>query len=270
EIDKTLAENYPLRILIAEDNLVNQKVAVRTFEKMGYRIEVVANGQEAVQSVRNIKYDIVFMDVLMPEMDGYEATKLILDEQNEDSRPKIIAMTANTMQGDRETCLKEGMDDYLSKPIRIDELQKIIIKWGKSIQNQKLDLVEKLKTKATQTKIIDEGKITFLNDIQTPEDLKFYRELIGIYIDDLPNTLKEIVHAHINKDSKMIQFYAHKLKGSSVTLGIDSVSEICHELERKAKENEFDEFTEILVSDLTKKIETIIKELEKIKEKYTK
>lgn len=269
EIDKTLAENYPLRILLAEDNMVNQKVAVRTFEKMGYRVDVVANGQEAVQSVRNIKYDIVFMDVLMPEMDGYEATKLILDEQNDDTRPRIIAMTANAMQGDRETCLKAGMDDYISKPIRIDELQKIIKKWGTKIQNQKLDLVQKLKTKATQTKIIDEDKISFLNDIQTPEDLKFYRELIQIYIEDLPITIKQIKHAQINKDSKMLQFNAHKLKGSSVTLGIDSISEISHELERKARADEFDEFTEMLVSDLTKKIEIVIKELEKIKEKYT-
>ena len=268
EIDKSLAENYQLRILLAEDNLVNQKVAVRTFEKMGYRIDVIANGQEAVQAVRNIRYDILFMDILMPEMDGYEATKLILDEQNEDTRPKIIAMTASTMQGDRKACLKAGMDDFVSKPIRIDELQKLIVKWGEKIQNQKLDLVKKLKTKATKTKIIDEEKISFLNDIQTPEDLKFYKELIGIYIEDLPNTLKEIVHAHINKDSRMLQFNAHKLKGSSVTLGIDSISEICHELERKAKENEFNEFTEMLVSDLTKKIEMVIKELEKIKEKY--
>ncbi len=268
-LDKTLAQKYPLRILLAEDNVVNQRVAVRTFEKMGYRVDVVSNGQEAVQAVRNIRYDIVFMDVLMPEMDGYEATKLILDEQNEETRPKIIAMTANAMQGDRETCLKAGMDDYISKPIHIDELQKILVNWGEKIGNQKLDLVEKLKTKTTKTKIIDEEKISFLDDIQTPEDLKFYRELIEIYIEDLPHTIKQIKHAQVNKDAKMLQFNAHKLKGSSVTLGIDSISEICHELERKARENEFDELTEILVSDLTKKIEIVIKELEKIKEKYT-
>ncbi|PJA98017.1 MAG: hypothetical protein CO128_09520 [Ignavibacteriales bacterium CG_4_9_14_3_um_filter_30_11] len=269
ELDNTLAQNYPLRILIAEDNLVNQKVAIRTFEKMGYRVDVVANGQEAVQGVRNIKYDIVFMDVLMPEMDGYEATKLILDEQNENTRPRIIAMTANAMQGDKETCLKAGMDDYISKPIHIDELQKLIISWGEKIKSQKLDLVEKLKSKVTSTKIIDEEKISFLNDIQTPEDLKFYKELINIYIEDLPKTIQLIKHAQINNDARMLQFNAHKLKGGSVTLGIQAVADICHELERKANENEFDEFTEMLVSDLAKKIETVIKELDKIKEKYT-
>ncbi|PIW69508.1 MAG: hypothetical protein COW08_06770 [Ignavibacteriales bacterium CG12_big_fil_rev_8_21_14_0_65_30_8] len=269
ELDNTLAQNYPLRILLAEDNLVNQKVAIRTFEKMGYRVDVVANGQEAVQSVRNIRYDVVFMDVLMPEMDGYEATKLILDEQNENTRPRIIAMTANAMQGDRETCLKVGMDDYISKPIHIDELQKILVNWGEKIKNQKLDLVQRLKTKATRTKIIDEGKISFLEDIQTPDDLKFYKELISIFIEDLPKTIQQIKHSQMNKDARMLQFNAHKLKGSSVTLGITAIADICNELERKAREDEFDEFTEVLVSDLTKLIDTAIKELEKIKEKYT-
>jgi len=269
ELDKSLADSYPLRILVAEDNIVNQKVAIRTFEKIGYRVDLIANGQEAVQAVRNIRYDIVFMDALMPEMDGYEATKLILDEQNEDTRPRIIAMTANAMQGDRKTCLKAGMDDYISKPIHIEELQKIIVNWSEKINNQKLNLVEKLKTKAADTRLIDEDKISFLDDIQTPEDLKFYKELIDIFIEDLPKTIQNIKNAVVKKDAKKLQFNAHKLKGSSVTLGIEDISEICHRLEMSARDNTFDDFTELLTSDLIRKMETVIKELEKIKEKYS-
>ncbi len=270
ELDKSLAESYPLRILLAEDNMVNQRVAVRIFDKMGYRVDVVSNGQEAVQAVRNIRYDIVFMDVLMPEMDGYEATKLILDEQDEDTRPRIIAMTANAMQGDRETCLKAGMDDYISKPIRIEELSNILKTWGSKIENQKEELVTKLKTKTSDTKVVDESKITFLQDIQTPDDLKFYIELIDIFIEDLPKTIQNIKNAVVSKDAKKLQFNAHKLKGSSVTLGIDDISEICHKLEKNARDNIFDDFTELLTSDLIRKMDTIVKELEKIKEKYTK
>ncbi|MDR3502501.1 MAG: response regulator, partial [Legionella sp.] len=98
-IDPALSEKMPLRILLAEDNLVNQKVAIRILERMGYRADVAANGYEAIDAVRKFQYDIVFMDILMPEMDGYEATKIILDEFTDDKRPKIIAMTANAMQG---------------------------------------------------------------------------------------------------------------------------------------------------------------------------
>jgi len=121
EIERDLAARYPLRLLLAEDNVVNQKVALKILDRMGYRADVASNGWEAVQAVGRQKYDVVLMDVQMPEMDGVEATTKIREQFGE-ARPWIIALTANVLQGDRERYLGVGMDDYISKPIRVDQL----------------------------------------------------------------------------------------------------------------------------------------------------
>jgi len=120
--DAQMAQRHPLRILLAEDNAVNQKLALRLLQQMGYRADVAGNGLEAVQSVQRQAYDVVLMDVQMPEMDGLEATRRIRGEGTPHGQPRIIAMTANAMQGDREACLAAGMDDYVTKPIRVDAL----------------------------------------------------------------------------------------------------------------------------------------------------
>jgi len=130
EFDSSLGRRVPLRILIAEDNVVNQKLAVRMLERMGYRPDVVANGLEALDALRRLHYDLVLMDVQMPEMDGLEAARQIRREWKPGQRPNIIAMTANAMAGDREACIAAGMDDYVSKPIQLKDLQLAIEHWG--------------------------------------------------------------------------------------------------------------------------------------------
>ncbi|NTW49286.1 MAG: response regulator, partial [Chlorobiales bacterium] len=125
-----MGQRLPLRILIAEDNAVNQRLVLRILEKMGYRADVAGNGLEVIDALKHKSYDIVLMDVQMPEMDGLEATMHICQNWPRAERPFIIAMTANAMKGDREACLEAGMDDYLSKPVRFSDLQKAIEKWG--------------------------------------------------------------------------------------------------------------------------------------------
>ncbi|MEB3360058.1 MAG: response regulator [Synechococcales bacterium] len=120
EIDHQLADKLPLKILVAEDNVVNQKLALQILQRMGYRADIVANGLEVLEAVNRQIYDVILMDVQMPEMDGLEATRQIC--LRSPHRPRIIAMTANAMQGDRERCLQAGMDDYISKPVRFSEL----------------------------------------------------------------------------------------------------------------------------------------------------
>jgi GAF domain-containing protein/DNA-binding response OmpR family regulator len=126
--DPEMAARHPLRILLAEDNVVNQKLALRILTQMGYRADLAANGVEAVESLLRQTYDVVLMDVQMPEMDGLEASRRINAQWERDKRPRIVAMTANAMQGDREMCLAAGMDDYITKPIRVDQLVEALMR----------------------------------------------------------------------------------------------------------------------------------------------
>ena len=123
------SENGRPPILIAEDNLINQKVIERMVQKLGYRADLVANGREALDAVTRAPYGLIFMDCQMPEMDGFEACREIRSRDLPTSRIPIIAITANAMKGDRERCLAAGMDDYVSKPFKQDDLRSVIEKW---------------------------------------------------------------------------------------------------------------------------------------------
>jgi signal transduction histidine kinase len=131
--DPSFASRFPMRILIADDNQVNQKVARRFLERLGYRAEVVGNGLEVLQALELKPYDIVFLDVQMPEMDGYEAARQLHRRWPADQRPRLIAMTGNAMQGDKERCLEAGMDDYIAKPVRVEDLRTALERWRRPL-----------------------------------------------------------------------------------------------------------------------------------------
>lgn len=135
--DKKLSDKLPLNILLAEDNYTNQELVITLMRKMGYNIDAVDNGRKVLDMMENKKYDIILMDVQMPIMNGMEATSAILDQYPEGERPYIIAITANAMPGDRERFLEAGMVDYLSKPIRFKDVQEVLVRWGRKIQNKK-------------------------------------------------------------------------------------------------------------------------------------
>ena len=132
-IDPHLAERQPLRILLAEDNKINQKLALQLLKRMGYQADVVSDGLEALAALQHQTYDVVLMDVQMPEMDGLTATEHICQQWSSEARPKIIALTANAMQGDREKCLAAGMDDYITKPIQVQELVRVLEQTGQRV-----------------------------------------------------------------------------------------------------------------------------------------
>jgi CheY-like chemotaxis protein len=122
------SERYPLDILVAEDNLINQQVILHILNKMGYQPEIVENGIEAVKLTGEQHFDMILMDMQMPEMDGLEATRIIRKEIGD--KPIIIALTANIMQGDMEECLQAGMNDFISKPVKLEELVSKLEKWA--------------------------------------------------------------------------------------------------------------------------------------------
>jgi CheY-like chemotaxis protein len=127
-MSKAFAKAFPFRILVAEDNVINRQLILHILGNLGYEPACAENGREAVEVVGRAGYDLILMDVQMPEMDGLEATKIIRRQGHR--QPVIIALTANAMQGDREECLTAGMDDYICKPVRLDELMQLLEKWG--------------------------------------------------------------------------------------------------------------------------------------------
>lgn len=131
ELSTNFSEKHPYKILIAEDNIINQKIVKTILEKLGYRPDVVSNGLEVMNSLEMIHYDIIFMDVQMPEMDGFEATKKIIELYPENTRPVIVAFTAQALSDDKEKCMNAGMNDYISKPMRIEDVKNILIRWHK-------------------------------------------------------------------------------------------------------------------------------------------
>ena len=242
ELDAKMASTIPLRILLAEDNAINQKLALKIFEKMGYLVDVAGNGLEVLDSMKRQKYDIIFMDVQMPEMDGVEATKRILATYSDETRPKIVAMTANAMQGDREKYLGIGMDDYISKPIVIQEIQNCLRKWGTEINEISPVPIDKENIIIPPTESEEKKKEKSLLDPQIIESLKeldendnFFQNLVTSFLGNAAKAVLEIKKIAEEKNYEALVQSSHKLKGSSANLGAKKLAEICKEIELKAK-----------------------------------
>jgi PAS domain S-box-containing protein len=225
-MDAGMAQRLPLRILLAEDNAVNQKLALRLLSQMGYRADVAGNGLEAIQALERQAYDVILMDVQMPEMDGLEATRQICQCWPVGKRPRIIAMTANAMQGDREMCLDAGMDDYLSKPIRVSELVTALTR-SASIEATGGETV-------SESSVIDSAAYEELF-ASTGGDPGFIRELIDTYLADAPDLFAQMRSALAAGDAETFRRAAHSLKSNSASLGALALSAQAKELEMMGK-----------------------------------
>jgi CheY-like chemotaxis protein len=233
--------NQNIRILIAEDNPTNQKVAIRMLSKLGYRADVVANGLEAIEAVRGRGYNLVFMDMQMPELDGLEATREIRKMLNSADTPWIVAMTANALRGDRERCLESGMNDYISKPVQIENLRKALERCTESLESSS-------DPEESDDTVLDKGVIAQLRELNEEGDSDIVAEMMSIFLEDAPPRMNGMHDSYSQKDAMKLREYSHSLKGSLTTLGATRLATICIEIEDKARAASLDG-----VSDLLKK-----------------
>jgi CheY-like chemotaxis protein/HPt (histidine-containing phosphotransfer) domain-containing protein len=226
-----------LRILLAEDNAVNQKLAMRLLEKLGYRTDVAGNGIEAIEALERQSYDLLLSDVQMPEMDGLEATRRILERWPEGERPWIVAMTAEAMSGDRERCLEAGMNDYLTKPIRVEELVAAIKRTPRRAGEGS--------GVASSSGPIDREMLARLAE-GVGGDAAFVSELIGDFAKDGPDLLAAARGSLARGEAADVLRTAHTLKSNAATFGAHALSDRSRELEEAAKRGELDDGAALL------------------------
>jgi CheY-like chemotaxis protein/HPt (histidine-containing phosphotransfer) domain-containing protein len=216
------------RLLLAEDNPVNQQVAVGLLRKIGYRADVVSNGAEAVEALSRIPYGAVLMDCQMPEMDGYRATAEIRRREGSDRHTPIIAMTAGAMQEDRERSLAAGMDDYISKPVEVGALAATLKRWVEGADATRGAQREGGRSTATA---LDQKRLSELRSLQLEGQPDVLDELVRPFLDEAPTQVAAIRGAVDARDAGTLKQAAHALKGSSANLGAPRLAALCDELE---------------------------------------
>ncbi len=239
------------RILLAEDNAVNQKVALRILERLGFGADAVANGREAVSALATIPYDLVLMDVQMPEMNGFEATQVIRDPASDvrDHRIPIIAMTAHAMKGDREKCLQVGMNDYISKPVTPLALERIL--------HEHLDVRGESDASPPASEPRDDEPV-LLSRIQScaDGDMAFEQELITAFLSDTDKRLSDLEAAIREQDWTQVAMQAHMTKGSSANTGACRMQRIANQLEKLGGSGELARAEE-LITELKTEFEEV-------------
>jgi len=255
-LDHTLAKRLPLRILLADDNQINQKVAARLLQQMGYRADVAANGLEVLDALNRQPYDLVFMDVQMPDMDGLAASRAIRERQkqrtqfpNYKSPLIIVAMTASAMIGDRDKCIAAGMDDYLAKPVRLDDVRGILERWGPVAIGDEQSEALALKTEQPKAKQMKDPKTSSSAPAPEPDPVDMermvsmtegtkesLRELIALYLKQTSEQFDQLKAAVANSDAESIRHLAHSCVGASATCGMPGLVPLLRELERQGHE----------------------------------
>ncbi len=266
QFDATLGEQWPLHILLAEDHPTNQMLALRILDRLGYRADVAGNGLEVLAALERQHYDVVLMDVQMPEMDGLEATRHIrAEEAGGAHRPvHIVAMTANAMQGDREMCLAAGMNDYVSKPIRVDALVAALSRvpvpdddrhglhdhhepaapGGEADHDDALP-VDPASPAGSKQAIIDRAALDALFEM-TGEDFDFLAQMLESYLTTSATLLEKLKSGLATGDAGAVRMSAHTLKSGSADVGAWELSQLCGELEAMGRDDALDGAAELM------------------------
>lgn len=243
---------FRVRVLVAEDNVVNQKVAARILEKLGCRVDVAANGKEAIEMVTLLPYDMILMDCQMPEMDGYQATAAIRQLAAPINKTPIVAMTANALQGDRERCLEAGMDDYMSKPVREEVFKELIDRWTSDcipVDTPPEPLEEGSQTADDPIELSNPNQEAApALDLDQFEELRamiddeaYLIELVSIFRKDARKRVDEICKAVETDDAHMLEQVTHKLKGACRNIGANVLGDLCHIVEHHASDYRADD-----------------------------
>ena len=259
-LDAGMAARLPLRILLAEDNVTNQKLALRLLARMGYRADVAANGLEALHALERQPYDVVLMDMQMPEMDGLEATRQIHRRWSEQAHPYIVAMTANAMESDRQECLAAGMDDYVSKPVRVDALVAALEHAATALARRRDETAHVHEhNHATaydasgSNGAFPPGDVASAEDTPPPanvaldakalenlramvgDDASFLAELVNTFLEDAPLLLGDMRAAVAAGDAAALRLAAHSLKSNAAQFGATEFAALCKEIEGLGK-----------------------------------
>jgi CheY-like chemotaxis protein/HPt (histidine-containing phosphotransfer) domain-containing protein len=233
-----MAERLPLRILLAEDNSINQRVGLLLLERMGYIADVAGNGVEALDALRRQPYDLILMDVQMPVMDGLEATRRIRAELPVERQPRIVALTANVLREQREACFSAGMDDFVQKPILFADLRAALFRCGG------LEPAAAERTAAPPpdggSSPLDPARLAGLRRLGESSGKPLLQTLVDTYTAETPRRLARMREAVVRADAADLTFVAHSLKGISAQLGVVRVAALSAELERMGRDAELD------------------------------
>ena len=254
EADGNLATELPLRLLVVDDDPVNQMVALRLLKQMGYKADVARNGKEAITACETRQYDIIFMDLQMPQLDGLDATRRIRQREAEKSHDAacsiIIAMTANAMRGDQEKCLAAGMDDYISKPVRPEVLRSAVKSWGRKLKKQPVEIFRTtsapMHEQGANSSSVTHG--TSENQVPGPPvnverlmdfaagDQTALDQLVEIYLSQTTERLAKLRAAIASGAAEEVERLAHACAGASSTCGMNHIAPLFQELLRQGKE----------------------------------
>jgi CheY-like chemotaxis protein/HPt (histidine-containing phosphotransfer) domain-containing protein len=272
-----LAERVPLRILVVEDNVVNQQLALLLLRKLGYRADVAADGLEALQALKREPYDVVLMDVQMPTMDGLEATRRIHQRWPEGRRPHIIAATASAMQEEREACLAAGMDDYLSKPIRMEELAAALSRCRPQAAPRLLAAAQasgvgplapperEPRRGPLPTGVLDPAALERLTET-IGDDRGLLTALIDTFLREVPLMVEGARRGLQQGQAEEVRRAAHTLKSNGATFGATSFSELSRQLESLARSGILEGAAELL-GQIDAEFERVRTALEAVRER---